>query len=130
MILRRVINAEQHAPYNRWDLDLECGHRLEWVQVGRRLPKRKHCQACELVESYAATRPHNYAGLLELSLKVPPEDRPRAMVEWILHCVRAEVLQRKMPGLDGDIALCLTDRGGAYPLPLHDDGWRHPTWGP
>lgn len=39
MILRKVINVEQHAPYNAWDLDLECGHRLEFVRVGQRLPK-------------------------------------------------------------------------------------------
>jgi hypothetical protein len=128
MILRKVINAEQHVPYNGWALDLECGHRLEWVRVGRRFPARKRCQACELVQTYAATRPRTYCGLLELALKVPAEDRPRTMVEWVSHCLRAEELLRKIPGLDDGIALSLTEGDGAYPLPLHDDDWSPPKW--
>lgn len=128
MILRKVINAEQHVPYTRWDLDLECGHRLEWVRVGRQFPRKKRCQACEVVQTYSATRPSVYSSLLELASMVPPEDQPRAILEWISHFLRAEELVRRIPDLDGGIALCLADMGGAYPLPLHDDDWRHPTW--
>jgi hypothetical protein len=104
-------------------LTLGCGHRLEWVKVGRRLPARKRCQACEFVQGYAATRPVVYSSLLELSSSVPPADRPRALLEWVSHFLRAEDLARRIPGLDGGLALCLADVGGAYPVPLHDDQW-------
>src|SRR5689334_19570368 len=128
MLLRKVINAQEHVPYNQWDFDLECGHRLEWVRVRGTLPKRKRCPACELVQHFAATNPGTYSSLLELSAMVPVEDQARAMMDWISHVLRAADMGRRIPGLDGGLALCLTAMGGTYPFPLHLGDGNDPTW--
>lgn len=121
MILRAITNAEQHVPFNRWDLDLECGHRLEWILVKRPFPKRKRCEYCEGIKEFATDHPGDYSTLLDLSHMIPLEDRPQAMVEWVSHICRAIELYRKIPGLDTGIAMRLADRGGSYPLPLSED---------
>jgi hypothetical protein len=128
MILRAVINAIQHEPFNCWELHLECGHSLRGVRVRQRrpFPRRKRCEACELVQHYATARPQDYAELLERSWDIPADDRPQALLDWVYQCARAEELMNKMPGLDGDIALRLAEEGESYPLPLGDDDWDQP----
>jgi hypothetical protein len=109
-------------------MDLECGHTLSWVAVGERMPFRKRCQMCELIQTFSLKREEDYAALQSLTLKVPPEDRPRALLEWITHYLRAENFQKRIPDLDFFIAMRITDEGSLYPLPLDEDDWKHPCW--
>jgi hypothetical protein len=95
---------------------LACGHRLEWVYVGKTLPARKRCWQCEYIQQFATARPSDYAYLLQRSTKVPHEDRPTVLFGWIVHCLKADELCRKIPGLDVGVALRLTETSGAYPL--------------
>jgi hypothetical protein len=128
MILRAVINAEQRVPYNAWDLDLDCGHRLEWVRVGRRFPKKKRCEACEVLQAFAERRSEDYSKLLRMSCKVPLDDRPRALFEWVCQIARHFDLQSRIPDLDSRIALDLAQMPGTYPLSLDPDDWENPIW--
>jgi len=116
MLLRNVVNAESCGPGCRFHLDLACGHRLEWVYVGKKMPARKHCWQCEYIKNFADAKPSDYACLLQRSASVPPEDRSNALFGWIVHCLKAVDLCHKIPGLDPGIALDLTDSGGSYPL--------------
>lgn len=116
MLLQHVVNVESFGPGCRFHLDLACGHRLEWVAVGRKMPVRKHCWQCEFIQNFANAHPRSYTELLQLLTRVPQEDRANALFDWISHCLKAKELCRKIPGLDSGIALRLADNCGAYPL--------------
>lgn len=116
MLLRHVVHAESCGPGCRFHLDLACGHRLEWVYVGKTLPARKRCWLCEYVQHFANSRPSDYAYLLECSASVPHEDRANALFGWVVHCLQADDLRHKIPGLDLAVAFRLTEREGPYPL--------------
>jgi len=92
MLLRRVINAEQCYPGThgcRWNLDLECGHSLQWVYVGKRLPSKKRCHFCETIAGFAVGHPHDYCQLVGFLSNVPADDRIGALDGWVAHCLRS-----------------------------------------
>lgn len=128
MTLRKVLHAESCGPGRRWNLGLECGHTLEWVYVERRMPQRKHCHWCEGISAFALRRPGDYASLMALAGKIPPEDRACALLGWITHCMRADLFQLKVPELDYGIALRITEEPALYPLPLDDDDSENSLW--
>jgi hypothetical protein len=116
MLLRNVVNVESCGPGCRFYVDLACGHRLEWVYIGKTMPARKRCWKCEYVQNFANARPSDYDYLLERSATVPHEDRPNVLFGWIVHCMKAYDMCRRMPGLDVGIALRLTEGQAPYPL--------------
>lgn len=83
MIMRRIVHAESCGPGARWNVQLECGHRYNWVRLAGPGQQRKRCHWCESIQSFAESRPGDYSTLCELSHVVPPEDRAEAFIQWI-----------------------------------------------
>ena len=107
-IFRRVLSAD--PIHQRFNLGLECGHRLEWVT----LAKRKACPFCEYIAEFAQRRPDTYNMLVRLLNKIPMDDRANVMVEWVRACDNALVLY--MRGIDAFHTLTLAEEPSSYPL--------------
>jgi len=107
-IFRRVLSAD--PVHQRYNLGLECGHRLEWVT----LAKRKACRYCEHIANFAQQRPAEYNMLVRLLDKIPMDDRANVMLEWIRDLDNAVSLMKR--GIDAFYSLVLSESSGSYPL--------------
>src|SRR6516164_8316072 len=107
-IFRRVLSAD--PIHQRFNLGLECGHRLEWVTLG----KRKACPFCEYIADFAVRRPWDYNRLVRLLHKIPMDDRADVMVEWARQFDNAFELWKR--GVDVFHSVALVEGPGSYPL--------------
>ena len=112
-IFRKVLSADPIL--NRFNLGLECGHRLEWVT----LAKRKACRYCELIANFAHRRPRDYNMLVRLLNKIPMDDRANVMLEWIRDLESAISLMDR--GIDVFHSLAFSEGSGSYPLSKYLD---------
>jgi hypothetical protein len=110
-IFRRVVSAD--PIHQRFNLGLECGHRLEWAT----LAKRKACRFCEYIADFAQRRPGDYKTLVRLLRKIPMDDRANVTVEWIRQIDNALVLMKRgVDGVDSCYSLLLEEEPGSYHL--------------
>jgi len=102
-------------------MDLECGHRMEWVPVkAGRPPLTKHCPKCHVIIEFAKNKAGLFRNLHEHAMNVPLEDRSVVLFNWIEHIHRADEYVRRIPGLDAETALLMAERQ-SYPFPMNGD---------
>lgn len=107
-IFRRVLSVD--PIHQRFNLGLECGHRLEWVTLG----KKKACPFCECIAGFAGQQPAFYNTLVRLLQKIPMDDRANVIVEWICQIVNGEEIWKR--GVGADYSLALAQEPTSYPL--------------
>jgi hypothetical protein len=107
-IFRRVLSSD--PIHQRYNLGLECGHRLEWVTLG----KRKACRYCELIADFAQQRPAEYNLLVRLLRKIPMDDRADVLLGWVRDINNAEFLMKL--GTGAPYCLYLAEGPSSYPL--------------
>lgn len=109
-IFRRVLSVDYDYYTNRYNLGLECGHRLEGVP----LAKRKACPHCKVIEQYANLHPVFYDVLVNRLHRIPMDDRANVMVEWVRHLTNSHWLFSR--GIHFAQALALSQEPSSYPL--------------
>jgi hypothetical protein len=124
-IFRKVVGIQEwNGSRTHSVLTLECGHWTE-THANKRIPQKKACCACELIAAFRDFHPGEYQVLLRLLRRVPLDDAPQALLNWVIHLHEMQLLETQVPGLSIKARLLLTQEPTSYPLAryLGDDDW-------